>query len=81
MRVLHERCCDLDMHQRFVVACLLATSPDGAVHQEVRTDTTMTADVLALSDWRRAASGGRRLSGRTYVSDTARRPVAAAHAR
>jgi transposase len=37
MRVLHERCCGLDIHQRFVVACLLATSPDGAVHKEGRT--------------------------------------------
>ena len=54
MRVLHERCCGLDIHKRFVVACLLMTSPDGAVHKEVRTYTTMTADVLAaLPDvWR-----------------------------
>jgi len=37
MRVLHERCCGLDMHKRFAVACLLATSPDGAVRKEVRT--------------------------------------------
>jgi transposase len=55
MRVLHERCCGVDMHTRVVVACLLATSPDGAVHQEVRTSRTMTADWLALSDWLRAA--------------------------
>jgi transposase len=58
MRVLHERCCGLDIHQRFVVACLLATSPDGAVHKEVRTSNTMTADVLARSDWLRAAGCG-----------------------
>ena len=37
MRVLHECCCGLDLHQRFVVACLLTTNPDGAVHTEVRT--------------------------------------------
>jgi transposase len=54
MRVLHERCCGLDMHKRFVVACLLTTHPDGAVHKEVRTSSTMTADLLALSDWLRA---------------------------
>ena len=58
MRVLHERCCGLDIHKRFVVACLLMTSPDGAVHREVRTYTTMTADLLALSDWLRAESCG-----------------------
>jgi transposase len=55
MRVLHERCCGLDLHKRFVVACLLTTSPDGAVHKEVRTYNTMTAELLALSDWLRAA--------------------------
>jgi transposase len=58
MRVLHERCCGLDIHQRFVVACLLGTSPDGAVHKEVRTYSTMTAELLALSDWLRAEGCG-----------------------
>ncbi len=58
MRVLHERCCGLDIHKRFVVACLLETSPDGAVHKEVRTYSTMTADLLALSDWLRAEDCG-----------------------
>jgi transposase len=48
----------LDIHQRFVVACWLMTSPDGAVHKEVRTSNTMTADVLALCDWLRAESCG-----------------------
>jgi transposase len=55
MRVLHERCCGLDIHKRFVVACLLTTSPEGAVHKEVRTYNTMTAAVLALSDGLRVA--------------------------
>jgi transposase len=58
MRVLHERCCGLDIHKRFVVACLLATGPDGAAHKEVRTYSTMTADLLALSDWLRAEGCG-----------------------
>jgi transposase len=58
MRVLHERCCGLDIHKRFVVACLLATSPDGAVHKEVRTYSTMTAELLALCDWLRAEGCG-----------------------
>jgi hypothetical protein len=58
MRVLHECCCGLDLHKRFVVACLLTTSPDGAVHKEVRTYSTMTNDLLALADWLRAAGCG-----------------------
>lgn len=58
MRVLHERCCGLDIHKKFVVACLLTTSPDGAVHKEVRTYNTMTANLLALADWLRAEGCG-----------------------
>ena len=46
MRVVHERCCGLDVHKRTVVACVLA--PEG--HQ-TRTFGTMTRDLLALSEW------------------------------
>ena len=58
MRVLHERCCGLDIHKKFVVACLLTTSPDGAVHKEVRTYSAMTNDLLALADWLRGEDCG-----------------------
>jgi transposase len=37
MRVVHERCCGLDIHKKLVVACLLATESDGTVDKEVRT--------------------------------------------
>ena len=37
MRVLHDRCCGLDIHKQFVVACLVMTGSDGNVQQEVRT--------------------------------------------
>ena len=58
MRVLHERCCGLDIHKKFVVACLLTASPDGTVHKEVRTYSAMTNDLLALADWLRGADCG-----------------------
>src|SRR5260221_3993858 len=58
MRVLHERCCGLDIHKKFVVACLLATGPDGSAQKEVRTYSTMTNELLALADWLRAEGGG-----------------------
>src|SRR5260221_4201854 len=58
MRVLHERCCGLDVHKKFVVACLLTTSADGTGHKEVRTYSAMTNDLLALADWLRAEDGG-----------------------
>src|SRR5258708_11552552 len=58
MRVLHERCCGLDVHKKFVVACLLTTSADGTGHKEVRTYSAMTNDLLALADWLRAEDCG-----------------------
>jgi transposase len=51
MQVVHERCAGLDVHNRTVVVCILLTQPDGIVQREVRTFATMTADLLALSDW------------------------------
>src|SRR5215216_1314545 len=51
MEIIHERCCGLDVHQQTVVACVLVTGADGAVQRRVRTFGTMTADLLALSDW------------------------------
>jgi transposase len=56
MRVLHERCCGLDLHKQFVVACLLTTGPEGTIHKEVRTSSTRTNEVLA--DWLRAEGCG-----------------------
>ena len=41
----------LDVHKRTVVACVLFTQPDGTVQREVRTFSTMTAELLALADW------------------------------
>jgi transposase len=49
--VVYERCCGLDVHKRTVVACVLVTHPDGTVERDIRTFGTMTADLLALSDW------------------------------
>jgi transposase len=46
MRVIYERCCGLDVHKRRVVACVI--TPEG---QQTRTFSTMTRDLLALSDW------------------------------
>ena len=54
MRVLYERCCGLDIHKKFVVACLMVSQPDGSLHKETRTLSAMTQDLLALADWLRA---------------------------
>ena len=54
--VLHERCCGLDVHQQTVVACLITPGPGGPPQKEIRTFGTMTADLLELADWLRAAA-------------------------
>lgn len=46
MQVLYRCCCGLDVHAKTVAACLLK---DG--EKQVRTFSTMTDDLLALSDW------------------------------
>src|SRR5439155_833210 len=51
MQVVHERCCGLDVHKKTVVACILMTLANGEVQRHIRTFSTMTAGLLALSDW------------------------------
>jgi len=51
MDIIHTCCAGLDVHKRTVVACVRRIGPDGAVSREVRTFSTMTAELLALSDW------------------------------
>jgi transposase len=51
MEVVHQRCCGLDVHKKTVVACVLRTTDDGTIERCIRTFSTMTANLLALSDW------------------------------
>ena len=51
MQVLYPCCCGVDIHKKFVVACVLTTADDGSVAKELRTFSTMTQDLLALGDW------------------------------
>ncbi len=51
MEILHDCCAGLDVHKKTVVACIRRVGPDGTVSSQVRTFGTMTADLLALSDW------------------------------
>jgi transposase len=51
MEVIHERCCGLDIHKRSIAACLSLPGAKGAAITTVRTFGSMTADILALSDW------------------------------
>ena len=50
MEVLHPRCCGLDVLKDTVVACVRLVI-DGKTVKEVRTFSTTTADLMALSQW------------------------------
>src|SRR5215210_8262824 len=49
MEILHPCCCGLDVHAKTVVACLIKQGK-----RQTRTFSTMTDDLLTLSDWLRA---------------------------
>lgn len=54
MQVLYRSCCGMDVHKRFVVACLLWQGEDGQQHKEIRRYNTMTGDLLQCNDWLQA---------------------------
>jgi transposase len=55
IRVVHPRCCGIDIHKREVQACLLVETDGGRVRQEQRTFGTTTEELLQLADWLAAA--------------------------
>jgi transposase len=55
MDVMHACCCGLDVHKKFVVACLISRAADGSTHKEIRTFSTMTQELLSMADWLSAA--------------------------
>lgn len=51
MEILHTHCAGLDVHKKVVVATILVSSEDRQLTKETRSFETMTAHLLALSDW------------------------------
>jgi transposase len=51
MDVIYPHCAGLDVHKKTVVACCMTPGPQGEKLIEHRSFGTMTADILALSDW------------------------------
>ena len=51
MDITYRRCAGLDVHKKTVVVCGLWEDDPGVWRRETRTFGTMTADLLALSDW------------------------------
>jgi transposase len=50
MQVMYQRCAGIDVHQRFLVVCLIILEA-GQRRKEIRTFRTETADLLALRAW------------------------------
>ena len=50
MEVLYSRCCGIDVHKTFVMACL-SIRQQGQRTKEVRRFSTMTNDLIALRTW------------------------------
>lgn len=51
MYLVYKRACGIDVHKKFIVACILLAQEDGTEQKEIRTFSTMTADLLACVDW------------------------------
>jgi transposase len=51
METIYPSCAGLDIHKTTVVACVRRLDPAGRAHETVQTFGTMTAELLALSDW------------------------------
>lgn len=51
MEVTNPNCAGLDVHKKTVVACCLTTRTTGNLEQETRTFSTMSQELLKLSDW------------------------------
>jgi transposase len=51
MEILHPRCAGLDVHKKVAVATVLVSDEHGRLIKETRSFETMTASLLALSDW------------------------------
>ena len=51
MEVTYSHCAGLDVHEKTVVACCMVGGAEGKTERQTRTFSTMSQDLLALSDW------------------------------
>ncbi len=51
MQVVYRHCAGLDVHKKTVVACVITPNGQKGWQKEIRTFSTMTKDLLNLSDW------------------------------
>ncbi|HEU5381644.1 MAG TPA: IS110 family transposase [Ktedonobacteraceae bacterium] len=55
MELVYRYCCGIDIHKKLIVACLITETESGQRHKELRTFRTVTAELLELLDWLKAA--------------------------
>lgn len=55
MDVLYPRCSGIDVHKRFVVACVSCVQANRHRHKEIRQFSTMTHEIVALKEWLKAS--------------------------
>jgi transposase len=51
MEILHAYCAGIDAHKKVVVVSVIVADANRRLCKETRTFDTMTASLLALSDW------------------------------
>ena len=51
METIYHRCCGLDVHKETIQACVRLLDERGKLTTEVRSFSTMTADLRSLGDW------------------------------
>jgi len=51
MEPIYDRCAGLDVHKKTVTACRIYPDSGGQTTKDTRTFTTMTPDLINLSDW------------------------------
>jgi transposase len=51
MEILYRCCCGINVHKKFVVACLLKIDEHGEETRQVQRFETHTQDLLRRSDW------------------------------
>jgi transposase len=51
LKIVHQVCCGIDVHKRFVVATIAATNSNHITTYQTRTYKTFIRDLLALNNW------------------------------
>jgi transposase len=51
LKIVHPICCGIDVHKKFVVACIASTDENGITTYKVSRFSTFTGGLLKLSEW------------------------------